>query len=259
MPHLSRRGYARSRNLSEAAVRRHIASGVLADALTPDGLLDADRADELLRGSVTRKPQAKVPAVLRTARQRHLRAKVRRLLDEVTELKGSLIDPKHAREIIAIADRPVVECYRRLLDAAPIVAGKPAAEVHRALAKAANDCFVWYQDIAEAWYEAHMPKFEAEPEPDLDSLSPVELAALHENLGAEILELGRYGSQGLARRVDDVIAENEERMVVAKGLFLAIPGRVAQLVAISTVEEARELLSREVELVIAALEVPTDV
>lgn len=259
LPHLSRRGYARSRNLSEASIRRHLASGVLADALTPDGLLDADKADELLRGSITRKAPTKVPAVLKTARQRHLRAKVRRLQDEVAELRGTLAEPALVAPWVALANGQLVASLRRLVDAAPAIAGRPADEVHRALGTAVNDAYQHFQDVFPGWWAEHGPKAPPpEPEPDLDAMGIVELTALQSHLAAEILERERHLAKGVVRHIDDFRAESEERLVVSKSLFTAIPGRVAQQVAVATVEEARELLSCEVELAVAALEVPTD-
>jgi hypothetical protein len=81
-PGVSRRQYALSRNVSEAAIRKHIANGTLAGAVLENGIIDPDAADKLLAGSVTRGP--KLPVQVSTAKGRRQRAQVRLLHDEVT-------------------------------------------------------------------------------------------------------------------------------------------------------------------------------
>ena len=51
---VSRRAYARSRNISEATVRKYVAEGKLAQAVLPDGTIDPERADQLLASSISR-------------------------------------------------------------------------------------------------------------------------------------------------------------------------------------------------------------
>ena len=92
MTQLSRRGYAKARGLSEARVRALIADTTLAGAVLPNGLLDSEKADALLTHNISRpKVTERVPAGLRTARTRKLRAQVRLKLDEVRELRDNLI------------------------------------------------------------------------------------------------------------------------------------------------------------------------
>ena len=63
---------------------------------------------------------------------------------------------------------------------------------------------------------------------------------------------------GALARLEDVNDANIERLVVGKSLFLAIPARVAQMVSVSTFDETHELLTKEVDLACAALEVHDD-
>jgi hypothetical protein len=91
------------------------------------------------------------------------------------------------------------------------------------------------------------------PPPDLDALTPVELAAHTENLRARLLELGRWERQRKLVRKDDVTDIFIEALTIAKMLMRAIPGRTDQLVAhAKDVGEVIAILDREVEGIVAA-------
>jgi hypothetical protein len=51
---VSRRGYAKSRNISESVVRKYLVNGKLASALLADGTLDAREVDRLLMATIER-------------------------------------------------------------------------------------------------------------------------------------------------------------------------------------------------------------
>ncbi len=84
-------------------------------------------------------------------------------------------------------------------------------------------------------------------------MSPVQLAALLANTEAEILQHSRAAAQGIVVWLDDLDVVVDERNAMCKSRFLAIPGRLAQLVSIASVEEVRTRLSREVEGALANL------
>jgi hypothetical protein len=235
------------------------------EALTPDNLLDTDKADALLRGAITRpKAPERVPAVLKTAKARKLRAAVALLQDQVGESRRYQISPTLAVAALRAMNAIVATAFRRLVDAAPTVAGRPPAEVHRTLADAANAALEWFQEdglvLADRTWEEDLKALAPldEPAADLDYLSPVELAALQMHLQAELLERELALKNGALAQLEDVNEANIERLVVGKSLFLAIPARVAQVVSVSTLDETYELLVKEVELACAALEVHDD-
>ncbi len=252
MLELSRRGYAKSRHISEAAVRKHIASGLLAPAVLSNGLIDAERADALLADSITRPKVKKVPVVLATARQRRLRAQARDLLDQLDALKRSLVPAKKAMEVVDAQFQVAIDVLKPWpARIAPTVAGKPAAEAVRLLKAGVHDTLQEMQD-------APPPPWPSEPEkpsaPDPDALNPVQLAALVENLRAELLELQRLERLGVPR-VDYVLGLFEEALGLAKSLLMAIPGRTATLIEVADVAEAERLLAAEVAGVIAQLKI----
>jgi hypothetical protein len=247
---LSRRGYARSRNISEATVRKHITSGLLAPAVLPNKLIDAERADALLAGSITRPKAKKVPAVLAAAKARHQRAIARDVFDQLSELREALISPALAERSVNGSTASAWAIARAWpAEVAPTVAGKPAAEVQRTLKQAVNDLLGAMHDQSEQEAATNAERRAAArlPEPDINTLTPVELTALTENARAEILELLRLERQQLKVRVEDVIDVYVEALSVSKSLLNAIPGRTSQLIAISDPAEAERLLAVEID------------
>lgn len=250
MTQLSRRAYAARSGVSDRAIRKHIASGVLAPAVLPNGLLDAELADQLLERNLT-KPKNGAPLVLATAKQRRARAVVQDLLDQVRELRRSLIAPDlaetRANEATASAWRIAREWPARI---APTVAGKPAEEVQRLLKVGVNDLLGAFYDEGlqeEKDNAARRAAAPRRPKIDLAALTAVELQALAENLRAEILERERLERIGKTVRVEDAIALYEEALAVSKSLLNAIPGRTATLIEFADVAETERLLAVEIE------------
>jgi len=254
MTQLSRRGFAKSRGISEARVRALIADGTLASALTADGLLDSKKADALLAHTLTRpKAPERIPAALRSARQRKLRAQTRDALDELRELQSNMITVADAEAVNAPFVELIAASQRRLVDLAPDVAGLAPDQAFRLLDNGVDACFISFQAALEKLHLSRPPK-PPDPQPDLD-ISPVALQALLTNVQAEILERQRMLAHGQMVLLDDLQPDFNERMAINKSQFVAIPGRVAQLVAVASAEEARTLLAREVEGALANLAV----
>lgn len=246
---ISRRAFARTRGISEAAVRAHIKSGTLADAILPDGTIDASKADKLLAAANTRPKPGRTPAVLASARQRRVRAQARDLQDEVYDLERHLIPPGVAEQMLNQAlDGPAAIARRWPPRVAPTVASRPADVVQRLLKEGVNDLL---GEMHDSFPEA--PEEEPAPEQDItETMTPVELAAHIEHLRARILELGRAERQRLLVRVEDTMEVFEEALSIAKSLLKAIPGRLDVLIATTDATEAERLLANEIEAFIAA-------
>ncbi len=254
MAELSRRGYAASRNISEAAVRKHIASGVLADAVLANGLIDSDAADRLLATELTRPKAAKrLPAALRAAKHRRLRAQVRALNDEVNELKRTLIAPADAAKLTAYLNGYIFAALRRLPDIASQVAGQPGTVAYRLLDDGVQDCLQYFQD-----HLPPLPDVQPAPELDLDPMTHVQLTTLQANLQAEKLELERLLARGELAVFSQLHEDDVEKLTVSKSIYLAIPGRLAPMLAAASVEDARGMIGRAVEQALAVLGYATD-
>jgi len=246
-PGVSRRQYALSRNVSEAAIRKHIASGTLAGAVLPNGNIDPDAADKLLAGSVTRGP--KVPIQVRTAKARRIRAQIRLLYDEVMEIKNNVVTPADAAMIQDVVSARIIKWLRVIPDrAAAAAAGLPGDRAYRALDDCINNTLQDYQDDLP-------PEKPSTPTPEIDlaAMTPTELTALQLNLQAEKLEYERALNHGVVAWPDDLMPDYNEKLAVSKSMLLAIPGRVTVFMEGSSVEEARARIAEEIERVVAAL------
>ncbi len=255
---LSRRAYGRTRNLSEAVVRRHIASGLLAPAVDPaTNLIDADKADQLLLQNVTRKPAKKVPPVLRVARQRHRLAIAHDLDDQVGDLELVLIPPawfeSFTNSVFDEITNPLIAAWPEKI--APALIGHPAEVVQRLLKEGIHDLLgELHEVIVEGERRSDQQSLPKPTKPPLDTLSAVELEAHIESQRARLLELARLERRGKLVRVQETVAASSELVIVAKQQLLAIPGRTDVTVAGSKdVEEIVALLKRETDDIVASL------
>ncbi|MBN9348467.1 MAG: phage terminase large subunit family protein [Devosia sp.] len=245
---VSRRAYAKSRKISEATVRKYLDQGKLSDALLPDGTLDAEKADRLLAASITRDHQ---PVELKAAKARRLRAKVRRLGDEVRDLEKSLVRADRVGAVARVASLIVADTLGPIAERmAPIIAEMNGKDAHLALRNAVSDAL---EVISSAMVTAgDGAQIAEEKELELDALGEPQLLAVQANLQADKLELGRALDKGILRRVADAVEEHEEKMVVSKSLMLAMPGRVAPYAQSETAEQLRARISQEIEHALAA-------
>jgi hypothetical protein len=244
---ISRRAYAKQRGISESMVRKYIAQGTL----TPqaDGTVDPEAADRELANTVTR-GQAE-PVVLRTARQRHLRAKVRQLQDRIDRLRRQLIRPEDARAICAEQHRFIAARFRQMPGDARALAGMSPTKAVRAMKDIIADALEYLETNDPP--EDNAPKGAEVVPIDIDRLTPVQLQAHYATLQAVELEIERCHDLGELVEIEEEQLSFEEGLTVCKSIILSIPGRVAQLVQEATPEEAVALVAAEVELAIEAL------
>jgi len=248
---VSRRAYARSRNISEATVRKYVAEGKLAQAVLPDGTLDAERADQLLASSIVRGNA--LPVALVTARIRKLRVQVQSLHDEVSELQRKVLPPDVAASMVGELDYHLVTRHIRPIAerVAPAVAGRQAEAAHVVLRDAIIDLLETITSSAPIF-----DPVDEEAELELDGTTETQLLAMRTNLQAEKLEIERALAKGRLRRTSEIIEECEEKGAISKSLLLALPGRLAIFMENASVEQARALIAAELEQAIAALEWP---
>lgn len=251
---VSRRQYAKTRNVSEAAIRKHIATGVLASAVMADGRLDPDAADKLLAASIMRGP--KEPVQVSAAKARRQRAQVRLLHDEMMDLRRSVIGTKDAKRLVTEDYTDIKQWLRSIPEkAATAAAGLPSEAAHRALRDCVNQALT---DSHQVLSERVPPDLAPKPQPDIDNMTPVELTALQLNLQAEKLEYERALKRGIARWIRDAVVEFEEKLSVTKGILLAIPARVAVFMESSSIPEARRRIGEEIERAVAVLDHDAD-
>ena len=107
---VSRRTYAKRRNVTEGAIRKRIADGSLADAMTPDGLIDPDKADALLAANTT--AGRDISSDLVAAKRRKAAAACALLEGEVRDFGATLVPTK---DVAAIYLQVVQEIARQFL------------------------------------------------------------------------------------------------------------------------------------------------
>ncbi|MEO9229765.1 MAG: hypothetical protein ABI216_12600 [Devosia sp.] len=248
---VSRRQYALSRNISEAAVRKQIGNGTLAKAVLIDGSIDANTADRLLAASVTRGP--KVPIQVTTAKARRLRAQIRLLQDKVDDWRKSFIVEKDIWPIVEKGDLVIAERVRRIPgDAAAAAAGLAQDKAHLVLSDCVNRALV---DLHQVYWQNVNRSPRTEPARlNLDGLTPSALSAMQINLHAQLLEYQRALNVGHGRLIQDVLEVVTEKTAIGKALLVAIPSRVAVFMEGSSQEEARARISEEIEKCIAVLD-----
>jgi len=242
MEGISRRELARRQGISESAVRRHIDSGALVGAVLGDGSLHPEKAVEALSGVVT---HAKlVPVALTNARTRRLRVQVRKLMDEVADLRASTIAPEDATEMLSEQIGIVATALRTIPDAAAALAGRSAAEALPLLRGIIHEALQANADTEEDddWWNDPI-----ERRVDLDALAPNALLARRIDLAAQKLEIEHGLMRGKLRKVEQVDADWGGRLGVCKSLVFAIPGRVGQQVEGASPNSLRALVAAEVE------------
>jgi len=255
---LSRRGYAKRSNISERRVRTLIAEGVLADAVdSSTDLIDADKADRLLAAHITKPKTGKVPVVLQTAKMRRARAIARDLEDQVAELEESLLPPAWAERVInEVFDETNAIIRKWPEEIAPSLVGLNAYDAQRALKDGVNHLLGELHEFVSRPDEQDEADDDDDRKPDVDKMTPVELAAHTENLRARLLELGRAERLRKLVRADDVHDAFVEALIVSKMQMQAIPGRCDAFVANARdVEEVIAILNIEVDGLTAAAHV----
>jgi hypothetical protein len=252
-------GPERRRGVDERAIRKHVKSGLLAEALTPNRKIIADVADRILATALTKAPD--VPPVLADARKRKLVAQVAAIEDEVAAIRNSLIEAGAVRAceraialFFAESFGPLVKLGSGLAGVAPPAAfAKLTDAVHDTLTAIAT------ADITFAGRppDAPPPPPPAPPPPDLGTLDAVGLAARKADLEAERLELSRQKSRGELLDIEAEERRCAEPVVNSRTAALALPHRTAPLYEHLTKREARALLKGAVVEVVSHFDVVT--
>ncbi len=251
MEGISRREAARRAGVNEATIRKHLANGDLAGALLSDGSLDAAKVERLAARTIQKGPVA--PMALSSARNRRLRAQVGNLIDDVAASRANAITQADADAAMdeqrkVFADKVAGFAWTVGTEAA----GKPASEafatirdsVHRVLERLSSP-------------ESDAPDSDEDPNdneaPDLDVLSPNDLAARRINLQAEKMEIERALARGDMVLVDEAARDFDTRMATFKSLFTAIPASVANQAETLTPDDLEALVQIEVDQALEAL------
>lgn len=260
---LSGRAYARSRNISEAAVRKYLRSGVLASAVMEDGSIDPIKADAALKAARTRGKSVPVP--LQAARSRRERALALRDTHELAKIRRLHTRADEYAEDVADLNGVLVTVFRRLPSRlTPRVVGQTARTINTTIKDAVNDLLgeaheALQRRMAERERELALePVPESERTPDLDSMTPTELAAYRATTQAETHERSLAIELGILRRSDDLLMIVAENQSVMKSRLLAIAGRLSTQLEHADRNRAEKLLSDEIEEIVALLDEPVE-
>ncbi len=236
---MSRRGYAERRGVSDATVRRHLTSGLLAPALLPDDTIDADLADAILARSLTR--SSAIPAV-DAARKRKLAAEIAMLQDEVTTLIDERVSPAAAREFVRDLLTLCAKQSIGVVDAGAGLAGHVPVDCFTTLTEAV---FTSLTAIAETRATTRTIEDEAAPTfagVRLDALELTDLVALKADLQAQRLETLHATARGEMVLIAAIETDIIDRIANFRARLLAIPSRGAPLFqTLATADEARAL------------------
>jgi hypothetical protein len=260
MAGMSRRAYARSRNIDESTVRKHVKSGTLAGAILPDGTIDPEKADNLLRTTITRGKV--VPLSLQVAKGRRERALAMKDVHELHKIRRLYVRADEYADEVVRLNELLSAILRRLPGRlAPQVYGQNARAINSIVKDGVND-LLWeaHEALNEKVVEKDCPiaaSAEAEPQVEIDSMTPVELAAHRATTQAEIHERTLAIELGVLRRSDDLLMVVAETQSVMKSRLWALSSRLSTaLEHAPTIDAAEELFSGEVEAIIALLDEP---
>lgn len=238
---ISRRELARRRGVDEKAIRLHIASGLLAPALMPDGSLDPYEANRLLDDNLTQGPQVADDVAL--AKARLLRATTALLQDDITRLRASLVEVADWQAFLRREGAFIAGCCRAVPEAlAPAVAGLSPQDALPILRAAVRDLLEALSQEGDAGDDVG-----EDDEVDVESLTPAEVEALRNNLQAEERELKRAKRRGEVVLLEDASIEWGQRCSVVKSILTSLPGDPALNFEGRTLAETQTLLAEAME------------
>lgn len=250
MTQISRRAYAKRRNVTEAAIRKRIADGTLSSAMTADGKINPDLADKLLAENTTGGNQT--TAGLSEARRRKAAASIALLRDEVEAFErgfapAQVIDALRKRVSLVIA----AHFLKIVPDTSAHLAGKPPAIA----AKIIDDAvFAALIAISETKRKVDT---EGASKPQkgkaLAKMTAVELATLRADLLARRMEVERQVKRQELVSVKKFEAEFMNRIVVIKTNAQAMHAKLATRFQKASAEKARKILLTEIHWVIEPL------
>jgi len=247
---ISRRAYAKRRGVSDAAIRRRIADGTLADAILPDGTVDPDKCDALLAAGTT--AGHRVSSDLATARRRKLAAGNALLADEIRMSEESTVPRVEADQAELAACRRIAQhLYKIAADAAPSVAGRPPAIAAATLQRFVRDALL---DISRTRTKTkRTPARAVAHGTTLPMATATELATTRANLLARRLELKRLVTTGAYVEVEPWSGAIMGRMAIAKSRLLGIHVKLAPSLQSTDADGARRLIEKAAADVLAEL------
>jgi hypothetical protein len=255
---LSRRAYAKSRHIDEGTVRKHLKSGVLAEALLPDGTIDPQRADELLKAARTKGKTVSIPlATAKLNKEAVLAIKDARV---VAELERNLVRPDDSANWVAEGASVIAHILRKFPErVAGSVVGKDGRTIHRLLSEAINDTlnetsamFAEREQAAKSAVESYVPEV-----PDLRAMTATQLAAHRTVLQTRKLQLELARDEGILRYGDELMIPVTETIAVVKSRLWALPARCGtQVEAAPSIEVVVGILRAEIEEIVALWDAP---
>lgn len=246
---ISRRAYAKRRNVTEAAIRKRIADGTLANAMTPSGLIDADLADKLLAENTTAGNQT--TSGLSEARRRKAAASIALLRDEVEALESSFVPHDQADAVVKWLSLIAARRILQVADIAAQVAGKPPAVAALAIDEAVRAA---QNDIAATPIpEPRKPAAKGKAGKSLASMTLVQLATLRSNLHARRLEVQRHVKRGEVIALPKLESQLMHRLAVFKTNVSAMHAKLAPRFEGATPAKARTILLTELQQIVETL------
>ena len=246
---ISRRSYAKRRGVSETAIRKRIADGTLAQAMTADGQINPDIADRLLAENTTAGNQT--TSGLSEARRRKAAASIALLRDEVEALEGSFVPHDQADAVVKWLSLIAARRMLQVADIAAQVAGKPpavaAVAIDEAVRAAQNDI------AATPIPKAKKPSAKGKAGKSLASMSLVQLATLRADLHARRLEVQRRVKRGEVIALQKLEYQLMHRLAVFKTNCSAMHAKLAPRFEGATPAKARTILLTELHQIVEAL------
>lgn len=250
MNKISRRSYAKRRGVSETAIRKRIADGTLAKAMTADGKINPDLADKLLAENTTGGNQT--TAGLSEARRRKAAASIALLRDEIEAFELGFVPRQAAddcarRVSLTIASR----LLRIAFDIADQIAGKPPAVAATIIDRAVFDALTEISETKVASSgkaTAKQKKGKA-----LAAMTLVELATLRADLQSRRLEVERAVKRREVVEIRKWEAQVMHRVIVVKTNIAAMHAKLATRFEKTTAARARAILLEELQYIVEAL------
>jgi hypothetical protein len=251
-PALSLRKYAAHRGVDERSVRKHVQSGLLTPALTPDRKIMSDVADVILVKELTR-PSGPPPA-LADARKRKLLIQTVILADEVLDLRAGLVPPADVRALERATFTAAAEILAKMI--VPLALSLAGAPPHAAFTKLEAATFDALTMFSAADIVGEVPLGAGEAEEaapaamPLDEMDAVGLAACKAGLEAQRLEILRAKARGELVEIEAEFERLSGPILNCRTAVLGLAHKFAPSFQHLTGEEATTLLKGAVREVV---------
>lgn len=249
MTQISRRAYAKRRNVTEAAIRKRIADGTLSSAMTADGKINPDLADKLLAENTTAGNQT--TSGLSEARRRKAAASIALLRDEVEALENSVAPQAEADKAVKWLSLTFAWHMLQVADIAPQVAGKApavAADLIDKAVRAAQNAIA-----ATPIPRSKKSTTRGKAGKPLASMTLVQLTELRTNLLARRLEVQRRINRGEDADLKLLLEQLLNRAAIFKTRAASLHAKLAPRFERTTPARARAILLDELEHIVEVL------